>query len=292
MIAGTSISDGLGNRLFQLSFLYSLAKRNQIGFHYDKWDTPSYHSQNTYRELMSHFTSDPLYVPNPPMYNKHVHEGYNDFTNRDQVDVWSKLVLEEKNSGLQNMNVHIRGFFQTEAHFKDYAHDIRSFLKEPVWVTEKIQGTYEREWTKEQQAQSVFLHVRLGDFLHNIKHFIDLNLYYSRCMEMLKNLSPNATVVVFSDDLDRIKTVYPHLDLQLKNFSCVKMDESDELVCLYMMSRCHLGGICPNSTFSWWGSWLNPNPTKNVFMPSRWVNEPLTDAAGIYPEGALVVSVV
>jgi hypothetical protein len=54
------------------------------------------------------------------------------------------------------------------------------------------------------------------------------------------------------------------------------------------MSKCKKGGICANSSFSWWGSWLNKNESKKVFMPSEWVNGLPTN---VHPSFATVLDV-
>lgn len=53
------------------------------------------------------------------------------------------------------------------------------------------------------------------------------------------------------------------------------------------MSLCK-HNIIANSSFSWWGAWLNANPAKQVIAPNKWIH--YTDALGILPEEWLTVS--
>jgi len=56
---------------------------------------------------------------------------------------------------------------------------------------------------------------------------------------------------------------------------------------IYLMSLCSKGGICANSSFSWWGSYLNPSEDKTVVMPKRWIN--LDKPIDIYYENVVVL---
>ena len=75
---------------------------------------------------------------------------------------------------------------------------------------------------------------------------------------------------------EKVKEWYPFL---FKNYEIYS--NKDEVANLYAMVRCTKGGICCNSTYSWWGAWLNTNNDKTICIPKK------TD--GIYMKGALVI---
>jgi len=114
----------------------------------------------------------------------------------------------------------------------------------------------------------IAIHVRLGDFLNHPHVFINLLRYYKKALKFIKKLVPNAQfVIVSSEDESKIHSIYP----VLKGIPLLVKEKQDELVDLYFMARCK-GVICSNSTFSWWGAWLNQVPDKKVIIPSKWLN--------------------
>jgi hypothetical protein len=90
-------------------------------------------------------------------------------------------------------------------------------------------------------------------------------------------------VIICSDDIPWCKETIP-LELGLKD--CVFF-EGDDYETLRMMVNCDLGGICANSTFSWWGSYLIDRE-KIVVFPKKWINNG-HDNADIYYEGSIIL---
>ena len=121
-----------------------------------------------------------------------------------------------------------------------------------------------------------FIHVRGGDYLEPSKkiHNINLTSYYNKCLE----LCPNEEFVVFTNDKEYTNKIFGN------KFPII--DES-ELDTLYLMSQCK-GGICANSSFSWWGAYLNPN--RPIYMPSKWFNDP-SIPGNYYFNGVSVIDV-
>jgi hypothetical protein len=71
----------------------------------------------------------------------------------------------------------------------------------------------------------------------------------------------------------------------------IRYIERDEITSLWLMSLCNLGGICANSTFSWWGGWLNPNHKKQIFFPSRMFPHNYADSSDLVPEYYTVIDI-
>ena len=98
----------------------------------------------------------------------------------------------------------------------------------------------------------------------------------------------NPTFFVFSDDIAFVRENMP------KRENIVFVDHNDEVNChedLRLMSAC-AHNVIANSTFSWWGAWLNPNPTKLVCAPSSWNNiNPDVPYPDLIPPGWLRIAV-
>ncbi len=96
----------------------------------------------------------------------------------------------------------------------------------------------------------------------------DTNNYYKNAIQHILSVSPDAHFIIVSDDIAFCKN-YSVFNKIRKIFVNLPVLET-----LYLMSLCEKGGICANSTFSWWGSYLNENLNKVVVFPKQWVQKP------------------
>jgi hypothetical protein len=101
--------------------------------------------------------------------------------------------------------------------------------------------------------KKTFIHVRGGDYKGNSLHELDLSSYYKKCMEE----TPLKDFVIFTNDIPYARKKFPEIPII----------EESEVDSLYLMSQCG-AAICANSSFSWWGAYLNSN--RPIFMPSKW----------------------
>lgn len=120
-----------------------------------------------------------------------------------------------------------------------------------------------------------FLHIRGGDYVNHSFHDVGLYRgYYSRAVEQFP---PGTHFYVFTNDIGYAKQMgflskVPHTFVT-----------SDEVTSLAQMAACTEGGICANSSFSWWGAYLNPNRT--IVMPNKWYNDNTMVIEGYYFPG-------
>lgn len=115
---------------------------------------------------------------------------------------------------------------------------------------------------------AISVHVRRTDYV-NSGRFNLTQGYYTRAMEYIAKIVENPHFYIFSDDINWVEKNmefnYPH--------TFVKGNmEQDSYIDMWLMSQCK-HNIIANSTFSWWGAWLNNNPEKIVIAPNVWGKE-------------------
>jgi hypothetical protein len=93
---------------------------------------------------------------------------------------------------------------------------------------------------------------------------------------------PNPYFFMFSDDYDWVANHFKDLPY---SFTCIKNGADKNYEDLTLMSQCK-HHIIANSSFSWWGAWLNPQKDKIVIAPKRWhANAPRNDTKDLIPDG-------
>lgn len=173
------------------------------------------------------------------------------------------------------------GYFQSEKYFLDFSDEIRkelSFSSLPNVETQKLANEMEKN------DRSVSLHFRRGDYVSNkdVQNFhgvCDLE-YYKKAVSLVSDIDPH--LYIFSDDLKWVKENF------LTEFKTTYVDinnkPKDSYGDMFLMSKAY-HNIIANSSFSWWGAWLNNNPGKKVIAPSRWFATTDVDTSDVLPEG-------
>lgn len=123
-----------------------------------------------------------------------------------------------------------------------------------------------------RRTNSISLHIRRGDYLNrkNTKIFESISMeYYEKAINFFLEKKDNPVFYVFSNDLNWVR-----INLNISNeatfvFVDNKNYENTTTLDLYLMSSCK-HHIIANSTFSWWGAWLNSSKDKIVIAPKKW----------------------
>jgi hypothetical protein len=178
----------------------------------------------------------------------------------------------------QSGNVYIDGYWQSEDYFIDVADTIRDDFNLAYSVN--LPNFLS---TIDAQIPLVSLHVRRGDYVHNsaansVHGVLGLDYYYQAIDHLADCIGQNFHILVFSDDIK-----WAQENLQFTQ-SCSFMigSATEPHNDLYMMKSCD-HHIIANSSFSWWGAWLNPSKSKIVIAPKRWFISPQFEHCDICP---------
>ncbi|PKL07274.1 MAG: hypothetical protein CVV53_00390 [Spirochaetae bacterium HGW-Spirochaetae-9] len=165
---------------------------------------------------------------------------------------------------------YFEGWWQTERYFAPCADRLREelrFIADPgernVALLRDIAGA---GGPVAGDHTLVSVHVRRGDALKNPDTWVCTEAYYQRALNRARE-GRKPYFLVFSDDLAWCRE---HLDLSPDEATFVDWNRGAESWRdMWLMSRCS-AHIVANSTFSWWGAWLDPSPDKLVLAPERW----------------------
>jgi hypothetical protein len=173
------------------------------------------------------------------------------------------------------------GYFQSEKYFLKHRKRIVDNLRS---LNSKSGEVKSFEHLIRSFSVSAALHVRRGDYISNenankIHGFSGLE-YYLRSIKFLKKNHTGIKFFIFSDDIRWCKNYFTGSNFIF--IESAKLIDADEI---YLMSICN-HNIISNSSFSWWGGWLNENKKKTVIAPKKWFSDDSIEkhAGDIVPE--------
>lgn len=180
---------------------------------------------------------------------------------------------------------YISGFWQTEKYFLDMEEMIRAEFK-----LKEVATGQNLEWLNRiHSCKSVSVHIRRGDVVTVAKtnriYGTVKEDYYEHAINLMAASFPGCVFFFFSDDIDwvkqNIKTIFP-------SYYVDSNDDIHNYEDLRLMSSCS-HHIIANSSFSWWGAWLNPKKEKKVIGPAAWMsNRRISDTDHI-PSGWILI---
>lgn len=177
-------------------------------------------------------------------------------------------------------DTYLHGYWQSERYFDHIADQIRLAFAFPNFSNAQNADMASRI----KETPAISLHVRRGDYLTLGAHVLCDQAYYEKALaQILHGLPGEPTVFVFSDDPQWAKDNLPlPCDKVVVDFNGPDTDFED----MRLMSLCQ-HNIIGNSSFSWWGAWLNANPDKRVAGPTKWFGDPKLSNPDILPAGWL-----
>ena len=153
-------------------------------------------------------------------------------------------------------NCCLDGFWQSEKYFLDNEKNTRTALRMGEETRKYIYELY--PFLKEE---TVSIHIRRGDYVRlQAYHPCQTLEYYNTALSIVKEKSTN--LLILSDDIPWCKENFKYDNMYFA-------ENQTNVIDLYTMSLCS-HNIISNSTFGWWGAWLNDNKNKKIVAPKRW----------------------
>lgn len=158
----------------------------------------------------------------------------------------------------------IDGYWQSEKYFLSISDVIREDF---TFSAVSDRNTSLAEEMKE--VTSVSIHVRRGDYLGGFPVMDEA--YYNPAMSYFLEKYKNVHFYVFSNDIEWCRE---HLKAEIIAFIDWNVGKNSPID-MWLMTQCK-HNIIANSSFSWWGAWLNENEGKEIIAPKTWFTFPAT----------------
>lgn len=258
MYCANEITGGLGNKLFQLANTIAFSKRH--GY------IPSLHPDYVHNNSQTITPWNYFYRGLPVVRFDH-----------------SLCVLPGDDAGVFykvepiSSPILFKGYYQSEKYFSDFSDIIYDQYKCPLELETSLKTRFS------DLDKAVFIHFRRGDYVNHPYHWFDLTSYYRRSV---KHFPVDSVFYIFSDDIEFCKK-----DPFVATLTNVRFVENlNEIESMWLMSLCGRGGICANSTFSWWGGWLNKQRDSSVkiIYPDKQFPQPFMRSTDLVPQSFII----
>ena len=174
----------------------------------------------------------------------------------------------------------LMGYFQTEKYFEHCSDLILGYFQFDKEIKKKAENSFPQFPSK---VEYVSIHLRRGDYagLQQFHPVMDADYYFDA---MTQFMDGDYCFLIFSDDIQYAKELFGEQE------NIVYVEGNDAAVDMCMMTMCD-HNVIANSSFSWWGAWLNDNTNKKVVAPKRWFGpayKGIHDTKDLYPQSWIV----
>ncbi len=275
-----ALAGGLGNQLFQYAAGRALALRLGVSLGVD---TRSFDRHPVYEYYL-----DPFAVETVPVGRDALPAGRRTLLDRIGIRRSRFSTHRERHfqfdPGVLSLpdRTFLTGYFQSERYFLDQVAQIRRELT----VRRGPDADNRRVLDEIAAGTAVSLHVRRGDYVtspdaNRLHGTCDPDYYRRAAGFVAARAGGEPTFFVFTDDPDwAAANLKIGFRLRVISHNGVARNHED----LRLMAACR-HHILANSTFSWWGAWLDPAPHKIVVAPRHWFRDPSIDTSTLLPEG-------
>jgi len=283
---------GLGNQLFQYAAGKALALRNKTDLKIDLslLENQSKGPLEPQREFdLKVFNITPIFASqteikfyNPPV--KSIFDKINAkwlnlrFPSRTYLE---KHFHFDSNFNILPNNTCIVGNWQSPKYFQNFEEE----LKKEIAFREDLIEYSKKLATEINESNSVCINVRRSDYITHPEYSRILGFrgleYLLPAVEKIKDMVDNPSFFIFSDDIKWCKEVLqPKIGGRIIDHSHKGWKFGNYL---QLVSLCK-HQIIPNSTFGWWGAWLNNNPNKIIIAPKVWYQDKSFDTKDLCPQ--------
>lgn len=240
----TYLQGGLGNQIFQIVAAQNLALNNKdlAAFNFNESHTPLQGEQAS----------------------KYKNTIFNNFTHKEDIVI--ENVFTQKGHAFEHItykkNLQLQGFFQSEKFFSENKEIIVDMILKGI-KSENEKWEKVIDFISNCEKPLVSVHIRRGDYLKFAHVHTPCSLeYYRNSLSFIKDKIGDFKPIFISDDKNWCIETFKDLDCLISPFN----DEIEDFI--LMINSQH--NIIANSSFSWWGAYLNQNPNKIVIGPKKW----------------------
>ncbi len=303
------MSGGLGNQMFQYALYMKL---KSLGKEVKFDDINEYRHDNARPIMLSVFGID---IPRATWNEINAFtDGSMDLLKRVRRGICGRRAIEYVEEGFYDPKVltfddmYLRGGFQSDKYFADMEQTVRETYRFPqiesMHLPEKLYQVTRDCMEQVENTMSVSLHMRRSDSRvdEELYEGICTEMYYEGAVRFIQERYPEAVFYIFSNEPKWVKSWVDNLianritddmtsfeiEMLRKKFVMVEANtEYTGYLDMQLMTKCK-HNIISNSSFSWWGAWLNENPGKIMIAPSRWKNNVESD--DIYSKGMVLIN--
>jgi len=236
----TYLTGRIGNNLFQIATGASLAFRNNTTFVACITDTWCQEPDNCYldhylEQFKTNIFRNIQFVKGTP----------------DDAIVFDQVANVEQIPYFDKICLH--GLWQSDNYFRNERDRIRQLLS----IDEKTKEFIKSKYNHVFENEVISIVVRRGDYCKQPQFHPTCSMTYYK--KAINYFGPDKRYLIISDDIEWCKTKF-------RGNNYFFSDHDSPVVDLYLQTYCS-HNVISNSSFAWWGAWLNPNPDKIIIAP-------------------------
>lgn len=266
----------MGNQMFIYACARSLSKTQKTGYCISRLGKLKYFELSSNEILFNFFKYNLFRLQNLLHLTKYKFNHFQDI----RKDYYSELI----NSNYKN--IWFYGFFQSEKYFSNNSDEIKKCFKVTEKYIKEFKNKYENIF---KNNKVIVVHIRrkdYNDFGYDFLGSNDLRLPMEYYKKIISRYNQNDYKIIFiSDEIDFVENEFKYLE------NAIFSHEKD-IIDFQLLQNANIC-ILSNSSFSWWGAWLNSNKNKVVYVPEYFLGFKVNQEypINIIPDNWIKVSV-